>query len=65
MNELCLLLGAAIIILSAFVGTRLGEGWRRRNCPYCGTPMRRRPIMDAHVWVCGVCGRVRAEGSGG
>ena len=64
---LCLLLGtfalgAAIIILAAFLGTRLVAGWPRPACFGCGSPMRRRAIADGHVWICGVCGRVRVEG---
>ena len=66
---LCLLLGAyvlgaAIIILVAFLGTRLVAGWHRRPCFGCGSPMRRRAIADGHVWICGVCGRVRVAGPG-
>ena len=64
---LCLLLGgyvsgAATIILAAFAGHYLAAGWRRRACPGCGSPLRRRAIHDGHVWICGVCGRVRVEG---
>ena len=64
---LCLLLGtfalgAAIIILAAVAGHYLANDWHRRPCFGCGSPMRRRAIADGHVWICGVCGRVRVEG---
>ena len=57
-----LLVIAIITILAAYLRTHLYTRWRTRPCPGCLSPMRRRAILDGHVWVCGVCGRVRVAG---
>ena len=62
---LCTLIGINVLAAAfALWVARLADRNPRRTCPRCASAMRKRAIMDGHVWQCGVCGRVRVAGPG-